>query len=171
MAENLKTAKYNDGSIIKDWSTDTIGSWCYFENDTNYNNKSGKLYNWYALGKQKICPIGWHVPTENEWQILTDYLGGWGVAGGKMKQTDTLNWAKPNIGATNSTLFNAVPGGVRANNTFFYWPNKVAYLWSSTEDENDKTNVYYHNLYSDQTWFKSEKGNKLSALSVRCLKD
>ena len=171
MAENLKTAKYNDGSIIKDWSTDTIGSWCYFENDTNYNNKSGKLYNWYALGKQKICPIGWHVPAENEWQILTEYLGGSSIAGGKLKQTDTLNWAKPNTGATNSTGFNAVPGGVRLNNTFFYWPNNYAYIWSSTEIENDKTHAYFHNLHFDSSIISSEKGIKLAALSVRCLKD
>ncbi|NDF60572.1 MAG: hypothetical protein EB100_05775, partial [Crocinitomicaceae bacterium] len=97
MAENLKVTKYNDGTSIPNisnntqWSNLTTGAWSYYNNDVANNAKYGKLYNWYAVspttnGNKNVCPTGWHVPTDAEWTVLTDYLGGENVAGGKMKE-------------------------------------------------------------------------------------
>ena len=91
MAENLKVSKYNDGTIIPNIADDvqwwklTTGAWSYYKNDAANNAKCGKLYNWYAVslttnGNKNVCPAGWHVPTDAEWTILTDYLGGASVA-------------------------------------------------------------------------------------------
>ena len=72
-----------------------------------------QLYNWYAVNTGKLCPEGWHVPTDDEWTILTDYLGGKSVAGGKLKETGTSHWLSPNTGATNETGFTGLPTGYR----------------------------------------------------------
>ena len=90
MGENLKTSKYSDGTTIPNitdntWQNNTTGAWAYYNNDAANNAKYGKLYNWYAVspttnGNKNICPTGWHVPTDAEWTVLTDYLGGESVA-------------------------------------------------------------------------------------------
>ena len=94
MAENLKVSKYIDGTTIPNitdntqWENNTTGAWSYYNNDAANNTKYGKLYNWYAVSKttndnKNVCPTGWYVPTDAEWTVLTDYLGGTTVAGGK----------------------------------------------------------------------------------------
>ena len=116
MAENLKVSKYNDGSTIpnvtgiNEWLNLTSGAWSYYNNDAVNNVKYGKLYNWYVVskttnGNKNVCPQGWHVSTGIEWAILTDYLGGLNIAGGKLKEAGLLNWSNPNKDATNSSLF------------------------------------------------------------------
>jgi uncharacterized protein (TIGR02145 family) len=123
MAENLNASIYRNGDAIAtglsdaDWEN-TIntqqGAWAYYNNDASYACPYGKLYNWYAcVDARQLCPVGWHVPTDAEWTVLTDYLGGESVAGGKMKTTGTSLWNSPNQGATNSSGFSAVPGGNR----------------------------------------------------------
>ncbi len=125
MAENLKTSKYNDGTQIPNvtdytnWSQLTTGAWAYYNNDSANYAKFGKLYNWYAVnyetnGNKNVCPTGWHVPTDEEWTILTDYLGGESVAGGKMKEAGNINWGginNINQDSTNKSLFTGLPGG------------------------------------------------------------
>ena len=91
---------------------------CKKETTTPNNAKYRKLYNWYSVSKTKngnknVCPTGWHVPTDDEWTVLTDYLGGLSVAGGKMKEVGTSNWNSPNTEATNTSLFSVLPGGSR----------------------------------------------------------
>ena len=65
-------------------------------------------YNWYAVNTGKLCPGGWHVPSDAEWTILTDFLGGINVAGGKMKEAGLTHWRSPNASATNESNFSAL---------------------------------------------------------------
>lgn len=84
MAENLKTTTYNDGTPINEisndslWRVDTLGAYCWYENDISNAEHNGALYNWYAVATQKLCPVGWHIPTEDEWRELLHALGGIG---------------------------------------------------------------------------------------------
>ena len=180
MGENLKTSKYNDGTTIPNitdntqWDNNTTGAWAYYNNDPVNNAKYGKLYNWYAVspttnGNKNVCPTGWHVPTDAEWTVLTDYLGGETVAGGKMKEVGTTSWFSPNTGATNTSLFSALPVGQRFGNGSYNYVGVGGYWWSSTENWTSSAwdrIVYYNygNAYRGH-WVKND------GLSVRCLRD
>jgi len=183
MAENLKVSKYSDGTTIPNitdktqWEHNTTGAWCYYNNDAANNAKYGKLYNWYAVsptknGNKNVCPSGWHVPTDAEWTVLTDYLGGETVAGGKMKEVGTTNWISPNTDATNTSLFTGLPGGMRSSGTAEDY-NGIGYVgiwWSSSAIENTvQINFRFltradGNINSSVSWWQD-------GLSVRCLKD
>ena len=180
MAENLKVSKYSDGTTIPNitdntqWQNNTTGAWAYYNNDVANNAKYGKLYNWYAVskttnGNKNVCPTGWHVPTDAEWAVLTGYLGGEIIAGGKMKEVGTTGWNSPNTDAMNTSLFSALPGGSRADYGDYYHVGSSGVWWSSTED------------VTSLAWFRALKGSngnayrdydsKLVGLSVRCLRD
>ena len=179
MAENLKVSKYSDGTTIPNitdstqWQNNTTGAWSYYNNDAANNAKYGKLYNWYAVsktsnGNKNVCPTGWHIPTDAEWTVLTDYLGGVNVAGGKMKEVDTTSWNSPNAGATNTSLFSALPGGYR----FFGSYGNVGYggyWWSSTEY--NTSNAWYRCLGFNYGAAGRGIYDKKDGLSVRCLRD
>ncbi len=177
MAENLKVSKYNDGTDIPTYiiyTTQWQGAWSYYMNDEANNAKYGKLYSWYAVSSttnrnKNVCPTGWHVPTDVEWKVLTDYLGGESVAGGKMKEVGTTNWTYPNNGATNTSLFSALPGGNRHNNGDYNFIGSYGCWWSSTEASSNLAS-YLHLSASFGSAF-SYYSNKLGGLSVRCLKD
>jgi uncharacterized protein (TIGR02145 family) len=120
MAENLRTTKYRNGKpipLLVDTATGTsltIGAYCNYENTKDLDTIAtfGRLYNWYAIvDSQGIAPPGWHVPANDEWNTLTDYLGGTGIAACKLKEADTKHWQSPNAGATNESGFSALPGG------------------------------------------------------------
>jgi len=92
----------------------------------------GVLYNWPAVMTEGICPSGWHVPSDGEFTELTDYLGGEGVAGGKMKEAGYDHWNTPNTGATNSSGWTGLPGGYRYSGGFSH--NGInGYWWSASE--------------------------------------
>jgi uncharacterized protein (TIGR02145 family) len=191
MKENLKVSKYRNGDPIGEvsdagqwaaiWNNGTPtgrAAWCYYNNDAANNTTYGKLYNWYAVADPRgLCPTGWHVPSDAEWTILENFLGGASVAGGKMKSTGTIEagtglWYAPNQDATNSSGFTAFPGGYR------YYGGTVAFgsngaWWSSTE---------FSSTPSTYAWFRgvgrngansgrSHYGHKTSGYSVRCLRD
>jgi uncharacterized protein (TIGR02145 family) len=166
MGENLKVSKYSDGT--------TIGAWTYYNNDVTKNAKYGKLYNWDAVskttnGNKNICPTGWHVPTDAEWTVLTDYLGGASVAGGKMKEVGTTNWTSPNVDATNVSLFTGLPGGYRNVNGNYYSIGTYGYWWSSTED--GKSSAWFRVLNFDYGSVSRSDGYEGSGFSVRCIRD
>ena len=92
----------------------TTPGYCWYNNDENANkNIYGALYNWYTVNTGKLCPAGWHVQTNEEWGLLTTYLGGNNIPG-KLKEAGTAHWASPNTGATNESGFTAMPGGQRS---------------------------------------------------------
>ena len=180
MAENLKASKYSDGITIPNitdntqWQNNITGAWSYYNNDVTNNAKYGKLYNWYAVspttnGNKNVCPTGWHVPKDAEWTILTDYLGGEIVAGGKMKEVGTTSWISPNTDATNTSLFSALPGGFRFYNLFFSNVGNDGFWWSSTEGSTDY--AWYRNLRSVNGVAISDGIGKSAGFSVRCLRD
>lgn len=178
MVENLKTTKYNDGTSIPlvtddtEWENLGTPGYCWFNNDAaTYKSAYGALYNWYSVNTGKLCPTGWHVPTDAEWTILIDYLGGEGVAGGKMKEAGLTHWPTPNTGATNSSGFTALPGGCRGDDNFS--ETFRALFWSSSQC--DATTAWYRSLYfnyeSIDRGYYDFGGYKHNGFSVRCVKD
>jgi uncharacterized protein (TIGR02145 family) len=184
-SSNLDVATYRDGTPIPQvtdpaaWANLTTGAWCYYNNDTANGLIYGKLYNWHAVvGKHDndpntpnkiLAPTGWHLPTNLEWSTLTSYLGGDGVAGGKMKSTGTSLWASPNAGATNSSGFTGLPGGMRNSNGSFGNLNFDGTWWSSTEM--NSTVGYNCDMFYSGIDTYSFGQNKISGLSIRCVKD
>ena len=129
MAENLKTTHYNDGSEIPTGYSGSegaqleTGAYAVYDDDPVNADVYGNLYNWYTVDDSRgICPENYHIPTDDEWYILLEYLGGasygsgenWIIAGGKMKDVGTIEdgdglWYAPNEGATNESGFTAIP--------------------------------------------------------------
>ena len=177
MAENLKVSHYRNGDNIPTghsssyWSNLSTGAYAVYNNDVINADTYGYLYNWYAVDDSRnIAPEGWHVPTDDEWQILVDYLGGSSVAGGKMKETGTEHWNSPNTGATNESGFTALPGGYRGYNGSYYRMGYSGYFWSSTESGSDY--AWYRKLsYDNSSVRRDYYYNKQNGFSVRCVRD
>jgi len=127
----------------------------------------GVLYNWPAA--QTACPSGWHLPSDVEWTTITDYLGGEGVAGGKMKEIGTAHWFSPNTGATNSSGFTALPGGILYPTDGGHYLGSDNTFWSATV----KTVPYAWRRYMSHEAEGLARGHDgfSSGESVRCLKD
>ena len=176
MAENLKVSKYNDGTSIPyitdytKWENNTKGAWCNYNNDASKNTRYGKLYNWLAVsGRKNVCPTGWHVPSDAEWAVLIDYLGGESVAGGKMKEVGTKSWDSPNEDAINTSLFTGLPGGFRNRYGNYYHFGGNGFWWSSTEYNTD--DALCRDLDANVGDVSRGDSGKRTGLSVRCLRD
>jgi uncharacterized protein (TIGR02145 family) len=173
--ENLKTSRYRNGGLIPNvtdgtaWINLTTGAWSYYNNDVSNNAIYGKLYNWYTTLGDTLCPTGWGVPTDAEWTTLTTYLGGESVAGGKMKSVGTAYWISPNTGATNESVFSALPGGYRYFVGSFYNIRFNAVFWSATEF--DFSDAWIRSLYYGGGIGDRFINNKSVGASVRCLRD
>jgi uncharacterized protein (TIGR02145 family) len=175
-AENLKTTHYNDGTPIQlvsdgaTWSGLIAGARVYYNNDSStYAPDYGALYNWYAVETGKLCPTGWHVPTDAEWTVLTDYLGGASVTGGKLKEVGTVHWESPNFGATDEVGFTALPGGLRSGSGLFDALRYLGYWWSATPNYSDHS--WYRSLYYYDAYVGRSYDFKRFGFSVRCLRD
>jgi uncharacterized protein (TIGR02145 family) len=197
--ENLKVTRYNDGSAIpldasggpngnavgETWSTQIAGAYTIYGNEpstgpnaTNY----GFLYNGYAAtDARKICPSGWHVPTDGEWTKLIQFIdlsasaGGFGyqsnTAGSKLKSTGTGLWGPPNSDADNSTNFSALPGGER--NGFagsFSLRRSLSIFWSSSSGLFPGS-VWTRQFNQNDGKVEIQNGYLKSGYSFRCLKD
>ena len=187
MAENLKTTHYNNGDEIptgysnSDWIELEIGAYSVYPADSsttcgdNCADVYGNLYNWYALDDFRgICPDAWHIPSDEEWTILTDYLGGNDTAGHKMRECtagscpESDYWNSPSDETTNESGFTALPGGARdpRYGKDFYGIGNYSYFWSSSEGSSTSawarkiTDVI---IQGDQS--------KQYGYSIRCLKD
>jgi len=175
MAENLKTTKLNDGTIIPnitnnaEWGSLTSSGYCWYDNDITNKSISGALYNWFTISTNKICPAGWHVPNDSEWENLINYLGGEETAYIKLKEAGTDHWGYNPSGpvADNESGFTAIPGGLRYKvmNIWVFQSLKSSGFWWSTTESN-----YYSLNYST---FYVLKGSvpKASGLSIRCIKN
>jgi uncharacterized protein (TIGR02145 family) len=172
----------------KTYKTVQIGTQCWFKENLNVGTRIngsqdqsncdvyGGLYQWNEMmqysttpGVQGICPTGWHLPTDAEWTVLTDYLGGENVAGGKMKEAGTSHWNVPNTGATNSSGFTALPGGGRGSTGSFYSLTTNADFWSSTEHLS--IFAWYRYLdYSSELVYRNYF-SKTNGFSARCVQD
>lgn len=151
---------------------------CYNDDDANCAIY-GRLYNWQsALG---VCPSGWHLPNNQEWETLINHLSGASVAGGKMKTTGTLQagtglWNTPNTGATNESGFSALPGGY-----YIHWTtppnfnniNNSSSFWSSTQLEGIGMYTYrlYNNSAQVSSFVKDYYSEPFDSWSVRCIRN
>lgn len=177
MAENLKTTRYNDGTAIPyvtdaaAWINLTTPAYCWSNNDIGNKLVYGALYTWYTVKTGKLCPSGWHVPTDAEWTILENHLGGYAVAGGKLKETGTEHWITPNTDATNESGFTARPGGWRDGTNGGFLPlGTVAMWWTSQETTPDRP--YWRELYySSGTIYPKAGGLPSFGMAIRCVKD
>ncbi len=140
IVKNLDVTCYQNGDPIpqvqnaKEWSKLTTGAWCYYLNDDAFGPVFGKLYNWYAVNDPRgLAPEGWHIPSDGEWVMLSDFLGGAKVAGGKLKDIETMIWRRTSRGATNESGFSAIPTGVRRTNGDFSRLLTLATFWSSSQ--------------------------------------
>lgn len=186
MAENLKATHYRNGELIpvvtinNTWGNLTTGSTCWYNNDSaGYNCPYGMLYNWYAASDfRNLCPTGWHVPSDSEWNTLIGYLDpsfnpmAFGIqsslAGVKMKSIGTLHWNSPNVPSDNSSGFSGLPGGYRVNFGQFNLGNDGAW-WSSSE--RDTNAAWIRDLGFDDGRVDRYVNFKTYGYSVRCLKD
>ncbi len=174
---NLRSTKYNDGSAIPqvtsvdEWAALGTPGYCFYENDTAVaeNEKWGALYNWYAINTGKLAPAGWHVPTTADWDTLANYLGGFTVAGSKLKETGTVNWTSANTGATNESGFTALPGGSRSGNGVFDGRTNYGYWWSAQVI--DVANARGLDLGSFYEYMGRFNCSKKFGFSVRLVKD
>ena len=178
LVENLKTTKYNDGTAIplitanSAWANLTTAGYCFYDNDAGINKATyGALYNWYTVNTGKLCPAGWHVPSDADWITLTNYLGGENLAGGKLKETGTAHWVTPNQGATNSSGFTALPGGYRMDDGSFYNINDDDFWWSTTVSSSQLTKVVSRGVNYNYPYVYNDIYLKAFGYSVRCLKN
>jgi len=178
MAENLKVTKYRNGDNIthittnSDWNSDTDGAYGYYDDNTTLRDTYGMLYNWYAVDNSSsryICPEGWHVPTADEYDVLSTYLGGNSVAGGKMKETGTDHWQSESSGTSNSSGFTARGAGYRLNNGTYGFLNQTFVFWTVSYASNSTAHYRAGSYTSGGITVSSI--NKEYGFSVRCLED
>jgi uncharacterized protein (TIGR02145 family) len=171
MAEDLKTTRYNDGTPIPyitdnmEWVNFKSGAYCWPNNDESNKTKFGALYNWYTTGNN-LCPVGWHVSTDKDWETLVDICGGWEIAGGKLKEAGSLHWGPFNIGSTDEFGFTALPTFFRDRNGRFTISggNDVGY-WCPPRLGN------FRKLNAGLTWIYLAKAAPNEGYCVRCVKD
>ncbi|MBN2819884.1 MAG: fibrobacter succinogenes major paralogous domain-containing protein [Bacteroidales bacterium] len=175
MAENLKTTKYKDGTLIPNiidqttWGGLTTDAYCWYNNDSiTFGIVYGALYNWYAVNTSKLCPEGWHVPTEEDWSLLNGYLGL--LSGGRLKEKGNVHWESPNTDAINDSKFNGLPGGNRYGMGYFLSEGMYGYWWHSGDP--------YGNNYAKCVFLKNSNNTlgftdnkKVTGNSIRCIKD
>jgi len=183
---NVGTMKNSSAAVDSQRNNGILEKYCY-NNDPANCTTFGGLYQWaeavqYQNGASNysspnptftgnvrgICPIGWHIPSEVEWNTLEAGVGGASNAGSALKSTSNLWWS-PNIGANNNSGFSALPGGLRSNDGSFYFSGIHALFWSSTQSS--AIEVYLRNLTYDQYLSARNRNPKDLGFSIRCLKD
>ena len=197
MAENLKTTKLNDGTkIMVEEDNDKFialktAAFCWYDNDPDYKKSFGALYNWYSVKTGKICPTGWHVPTDAEWMKMElaigitedDAINGvWDRGkdhGAKLK--DPAGWDTPD-NTVKPSGFAALPGGFRADDGSFMQAkekegmnfNITALFLSSTPREGttlqNAVDAYFRSINKDNSVERNISSN-YRAHSIRCIKD
>jgi uncharacterized protein (TIGR02145 family) len=198
MAENLKTTRYRNGDEILKLPEDTHGDFDWdsmvegvygvyphsepetegIDSDEEMVQAYGLLYNWFAVNDSRgLCPLGWHVPSKEEWETIRDYLGGLWVAGGEMKSTRLYPEPHPrwgsakypaSIDASNRSGFSGLPGGW-GEEMFFTDLGHHGCWWSATESE--IKHAWYANLYYKDSRLIISSPPKTNGYSIRCVQD
>jgi uncharacterized protein (TIGR02145 family) len=174
IAANLRVTHFRNGESIPKvtttaaWAAMTTAAYCWYSNDSVANGVYGILYNWFTVNDSRLlCPDGWHVATNTEWNTLATYLGGATVAGGTMKRA--MLWNSPNTGATNSSGFSGLPGGWRSGAGNFSYLGSDGYFWTATQFSGTGSYTWY--LEYDDAEVHSSQASKVLGHSVRCIKD
>jgi uncharacterized protein (TIGR02145 family) len=185
MAENLRVTRYRDGSAIPlvydntAWEALSTGAYCFYKFNFNNAITYGCLYNWHVVNNSRnIAPAGWHVPTDEEWTELAQYIsdqnggylmvdGYWDDVGQHLKST--TGWNSNKI-STDDYRFTAFPAGNRLPFSPFDKMGFDTYFWSATESSSNY--AWYRYIESISTWFNRDyDGNKRYGFSVRLLRD
>ncbi|MBE0641360.1 MAG: hypothetical protein IH599_04945, partial [Bacteroidales bacterium] len=183
MGRNLNTGQFTQ-SVASGWTSHSdmsndgvIQKYCYV-NDQIYCDIYGGLYEWNEMmgyltteGIQGICPDGWHLPSDTEWTVLTDYLGGLSLAGGHLKDASPNFWSYPNTDATNGSGFTALPGGRRYFSGSFSDLSDYGLFWSSTSSTSVPQYATIRSLGYQGGSINQYEGYKTYGLSVRCISD
>lgn len=178
MASNLKVGRYQNGSEIPNvtdsnqWYGYNAGAWVTYSNQSLNNPTYGKLYNYNAVTDNRgICPIGWRVPSVDDWRTLFNSLGGFSIAGKKLKSTSGWNYNGGNGNGTNENGFNALPGGFRwangPNDVVFTGIGSSGWWWADAQGSNISNKIVLRD-YSESV--SIDWRNYSSGLSVRCIK-
>ena len=165
MADNLDMSKFRNGDDIPEVITaeawlaagrSESPAWCYYNNDPKHGEKYGKLYNWYAVNDPRgIAPVGWHVPTDTEWQVLITSCGGMSKAFNELKKPDG---------------FAAKAAGARwFEDASFNHLGNIAFWWSASK--NDKWNAWYHAMHFGYKRVARDNGGMNTGHTIRCVKD
>lgn len=176
MVGNLKTTHLNDGTALSSlqtndgWVNANTSAYCWQNNDLAKKEPYGALYNWHAVTTGKLAPLGWHVASKEEWEILIEHLGGKFVAATKLKESGKAHWGFGDDQAHNSIGFSAVGAGSRNSfNGEFDLFHERALFWTSTELDNKK--VFIKGLLDGSGAIFEQEYPKNYGLSVRCIKD
>jgi uncharacterized protein (TIGR02145 family) len=171
--KNLMVTKYQNRDsvyeVIPDglWQNLLSGGWSNIDNTSDNNETYGKLYNWFAVSDgRKLCPQGWKIPSDDEWTVLTSYLGGLDIAGGKLKSTGITFWQIPNAWANNLSYFTGLPSGYRDELGVFFGVGYYGLWWSSTSNGTEAWSRY---VYNEFNYASKETLSKNRGLSIRCL--
>ena len=185
MAENLKVTKFNDNTDITlastdvDWIVLAGPGYCWYSNDPDYNKPVyGALYNWHAANSANICPTGWHVATDAEYNALETSLGlaqadvdiwGWRGTDHGSKMKSATGWNAGENG-TNTSGFTALPGGYRYYSDGEYnGQNSIGYFWTATEHDTDRG--WYRRLDGNSAAVYKASTDKRAGKSIRCVKN
>lgn len=197
MSSNLSTEKFRNGDLIPEakteaeWKQASIEgkpAWCIYNNDKANEEKYGKLYNWYAvIDPRGLAPEGWHIPGDDEWKKLTEFLGGDDAAGVMLKNNngwlenvespDTTKKVMVNGNGTNSSGFTALPGGYRDEFGSFKNIGEDGSWWTSSDNgasilSEEGKSAWARELGSSyKHFYRSFDQNKGEGKSVRCIKD
>jgi uncharacterized protein (TIGR02145 family) len=179
MAENLRVTHFANGDpipMVSDaqmWSELSLtegSAMSYANSDNSTMCPYGVLYNYYTvIDCRDVCPSGWHVPTSDEWDFMTTYLGGTEVAGGMLKSTNSDYWTQPNTDATNSSGYSALPSGSRSASGDYTGFGSEAYWWTATQV--DAQNASSRGVQSSSGEVTVAPAPKTAGYSVRCFRD
>ena len=170
MVENLRVTHYNNGEEIpqivdnSEWVNLNTDAYCWYDNDEeSYGQDYGALYNWYVIETNKLCPEGWHVPSDTEWAEICHIQG--------LKETGYLHWASPNTGAPPENHLCLLPGGSRNNSDGkFDGLTLFGLYWSSTGCD-DVEDAYLREFRYNNDGDVRYGHRKTNGMSVRCVKD
>lgn len=174
LKQNLRTTKFNDCTPIQNvldsaaWLNVGAPAYVWYEHNEEYKDPYGALYNWHVVEAGNVCPLGYRIPGQADWEALRDALGGSSVAGGKLKEAGLLHWAAPNTGATNSSGFTGLPGGSRWNGGF-YNLGLAGHHWSTWSDH-PTTRKVWELRYAQQLIARINAGIP-NGYTIRCIKN
>ena len=176
-SKNLDVSTFRNGEVIPEVKSankwDYAGdnkqpAWCYYDYDSKNGKVYGKLYNWYAVADSRgLAPKGYHIPSDSEWTVLTNFLGGMDKAGDKMKSKTGWKFGMKTGNGTNSSGFNALSGGYCTTNGYFSHMSVYGSWWGSSEDGS----AFYRGLYGSSSKVNGGISNMFHGFSVRCIKD
>lgn len=179
MADNLRVTNFNDGTPIQkleadtSWVTVTDPAYGWPEDMGTNAIPFGGLYNWFVVdpasnGNKNVCPIGWHVPSQQELLDLVNFLGGELIGGNPLKETGNVHFLEGNENATNLTGFTAMPGGYRTGTTYNEFGYYAQY-WSATSSS--VTSAFFMDIQYDGDYADINTKNKQIGHNIRCIKD